>query len=228
MTTTFGYISPEQQMQDRAEFARKGIARGRSVCVLKTGPGIVFVAENHSSTLHKVSEIYDRIGFAAVGRYHEFESLRIAGIRHADMRGYSYDRADVTGRSLAGAYSQLLGGAFASSVDKPFEVELIVGELGDDVGSDVLYRISYDGVITDERSFSVVGGDAERTAKAIGEGYAPDISLAAAVRLAAASLTPDGALQAHQLEVALLDRAARNRRTFVRLDAARVGELLDA
>lgn len=220
------YVSPEQQMLDRAEFARKGIARGRSVAVIAADPGIVFVAENHSSTLHKVSEIYDRLGFAAVGRYHEFEQLRIAGIRHADMRGYSYDRADVTGRSLAGAYSQLLGAAFASSVDKPFEVELIVAELGTVPEGDVIYRISYDGVITDEQSYAVIGGDAERIAAAIGEGYGHDLTLAEATQLAATSLAPAGALGAEALEVAVLDRGVGRRRKFARLAQVDVEELL--
>ena len=124
------YVAPEQQMKDRAEFARKGISRGRSVVVLQYRDGIAFVAENPSHTLHKVSEIYDRIGFAAVGRYNEFENLRIAGIQYADLRGYSYDRRDVTGRGLANQYAQQLGTTFSSGVDKPFEVELIVAELG--------------------------------------------------------------------------------------------------
>ncbi|GAB3927955.1 hypothetical protein GCM10027613_44500 [Microlunatus endophyticus] len=125
------YVAPEQQMKDRADYARKGIARGRSVIVIDYADGILFVAENRSQALHKVSEIYDRIGFAAVGRYNEFENLRIAGIRHADFRGYSYDRSDVTGRALANAYAQLLGTIFSSGGEKPYEVELIVAELGE-------------------------------------------------------------------------------------------------
>ena len=127
------YVAPEQQMKDRADFARKGIARGRSVVVLHYADGIVFVAENRSQALHKVSEIYDRIGFAAVGRYNEFENLRMAGIRYADFRGYSYDRTDVTGRGLANAYAQLLGTIFSSGGEKPYEVEIVVAELGADV-----------------------------------------------------------------------------------------------
>ena len=124
------YVAPEQQMKDRADFARKGIARGRSVIVLHYADGILFVAENRSQALHKVSEIYDRIGFAAVGRYNEFEKLRTAGIRYADLRGYSYDRTDVTGRGLANAYAQLLGTIFSSGGEKPYEVEIVVAELG--------------------------------------------------------------------------------------------------
>ncbi|MCG6566525.1 proteasome subunit alpha [Tessaracoccus sp. ZS01] len=205
------YVSPEQQMMDRAEFARKGIARGRAVVVLRYAGGIAMVAENHSTTLNKVAEIYDRIGFAAVGRYNEFETLRIAGIRHADLRGYSYDRRDVTGRSLAGAYSQLLGGAFASGGEKPYEVELIVAELGEEPTGDVLYRISYDGVITDEQELAVIGGDAERVAEVVRAGFTPDAPLGDAVTLAG------NALHSDQLEVAVLERGAGRRRTFRRL-----------
>ncbi|MHA7860371.1 proteasome subunit alpha [Tessaracoccus sp. Y36] len=205
------YVSPEQQMVDRAEFARKGIARGRAVVVLRYAGGIAMVAENHSTTLNKVAEIYDRIGFAAVGRYNEFETLRIAGIRHADLRGYSYDRRDVTGRSLAGAYSQLLGGAFASGGEKPYEVELIVAELGEEPTGDVLYRISYDGVITDEQELAVIGGDAERVAEVVRAGFTPDAPLGDAVTLAG------NALHSDQLEVAVLERGAARRRTFRRL-----------
>lgn len=205
------YVSPEQQSQDRAEFARKGIARGRAVAVVRYAGGIAMVADNHSTTLNKVAEIYDRIGFAAVGRYNEFEALRVAGIRHADLRGYSYDRRDVTGRSLAGAYSQQLGGVFASTVDKPFEVELIVAELGEEPSGDVLYRVSYDGVITDEDDLAVIGGDAERIAAQLRDGFDPEASLARvidAVRTALAS---------QQLEVAVLERGTGRRRTFRRL-----------
>ncbi|PID98053.1 MAG: proteasome subunit alpha, partial [Actinomycetales bacterium] len=141
------YVSPEQLMKDRADFARNGIAKGRSVVVLRCAAGILFVAENHSQSLHKVSEIYDCIGFAGVGRYNEFEALRIAGIRHADLRGYAYDRRDVTGRSIANAYAQLLGAAFSSSIEKPWEVEIIVAELGHDDAQDQIFKLSYDGVV---------------------------------------------------------------------------------
>lgn len=213
------YVSPEQQMLDRAEFSRKGIARGRAVVVLRYAGGIALVADNHSTTLNKVAEIYDRIGFAAVGRYNEFEQLRIAGIRHADLRGYSYDRRDVTGRSLAGAYSQLLGGAFSSAAEKPFEVELIVAELAEDPADDVLYRISYDGVITDEQQLAVIGGDAERVAAIVRDGFNPDAPLTDAVRLAG------NALGSTKLEVAVLERDVPRRRTFRRLTPTEVAAL---
>ena len=170
------YASPEQFMRDRSEYARKGIARGRSVVVTTYAGGVLFVAENHSPTLHKVSEIYDRIGFAAVGRYNEFENLRTAGIRLADVRGFSYDRRDVTGRWLANAYAQTVGSIF-SEHQKPFEVELCVAEVsgagaggvGTAVGADQLYRISYDGSIVDERRFVVMGGATEPVITALTE-----------------------------------------------------------
>lgn len=205
------YVTPEQQMQDRAEFARKGIARGRAVAVLRYGGGIALVADNPSTTLKKVAEIYDRLGFAAVGRYHEFEALRIAGIRHCDLRGYSYDRSDVTGRSLAGAYSQLLGGAFASAAEKPYEVELIVAELGEQPATDVLYRIGYDGVISDEPDVAVIGGEADRVAEVLRSGFNAEASLDEAVGLAGE------ALRSAQLEVAVLERCSPRRRTFRRV-----------
>ena len=220
------YVSPEQQMLDRAEFARKGIARGRSVAVLQIDAGIVFVAENHSSTLHKVSEIYDRIGFAAVGRYHEFEMLRVAGIQHADLRGYAYDRVDVTARSLAGTYSQLLGGTFASSGEKPYEVDLILAEVGERSDDDVLYRISYDGVIVDERHVSVIGGDADRIAASLRERHTLGLTVDDAVRTAAAALGNADPLVASQLEVAVLERESHRRRHFRRVTPQQVEGML--
>lgn len=204
------YVPAEQLMLDRAEFARKGISRGRAVAVVRYRDGIALIADNHSTTLHKVAEIYDRIGFAAVGRYNEFEALRVAGIRHADLRGYSYDRVDVTARSLAGAYSQQLGGVFASS-EKPFEVELIVAELGEEPSGDVLYRIGYDGVISDEHDLAVIGGDAERIATELRADFSADATLPDAIH--AVSL----ALASTQLEVAVLERGTGRRRVFRRL-----------
>jgi proteasome alpha subunit len=144
VTTPF-YISPEQIMKDKADYARKGIARGRSAVVLQYEAGILLVAENWSPALHKISEIYDQIAFAAVGRYNEFENLRIMGVRIADLRGYSYDRRDVTARGLANAYAQTLGTIFSSAGEKPFEVEIVVAEVGEDYDSDQIYRLTYDG-----------------------------------------------------------------------------------
>src|SRR6266536_5425347 len=176
MTMPF-YASAEQIMRDRSEYARKGIARGRSVVVLTYADGILFVAENASSALHKVSEIYDRIGFAAVGRYNEFENLRIAGVRLADMRGYSYDRRDVTGRALANAYAQTLGAIFSSGGEKPLEVEILVAEIGASAAEDQIYRLTYDGSIADVRGYAVMGGPADQVSDYVGEHYKEGISL---------------------------------------------------
>ncbi|MGJ3509661.1 proteasome subunit alpha [Enemella sp. A6] len=225
------YVAPEQQMKDRADFARKGIARGRSVVVLQYADGICMVAENRSQTLHKISEIYDRIGFAAVGKYNEFENLRIAGIRHADMRGYSYDRADVTGRGLANAYAQLLGTIFSSGGEKPYEVELIVAELGSDPGHDEIYRLTYDGSVADEANFAVMGGATEAISAVVAEGYHDDIALDDAVRLAVHALGSDSAehrtLDVDSLEVAVLDRTRVAPRKFRRLNDRTLAEMLE-
>lgn len=224
MTNLPFYVSPEQQMDDRAAFARKGIARGRSVIVLRYADGYLFVADNPSSTLHKVSELYDRIGFAAVGRYHEFEALRVAGIRQADLRGYAYDRRDVSGRALTHTYAQVLGGVFASAVEKPYEVELCVAEVGESPDGDRLYRITYDGSVADERDRTVIGGQADAIADRLGDLGVPDgLTLADALRAARRAL---GGLPATDLEVAVLDRT-RPRRTFVRLSDDRVTALME-
>ncbi len=176
------YVAPEQQMKDRADYARKGIGRGRSVIVMHYAEGILFVAENRSQALHKVSEIYDRIGFAAVGRYNEFENLRTAGIRYADLRGYSYDRTDVTGRGLANAYAQLLGTIFSSGGEKPYEVEIIVAELGASQELDQIYRLTYDGSVGDEQDFAVMGGSAERPTAYLKDTYRTGASLEDSIR----------------------------------------------
>ncbi|MGN6331400.1 MAG: proteasome subunit alpha [Motilibacteraceae bacterium] len=225
MTMPF-YVSPEQLMKDRADFARKGIARGRSVVVLAYADGILFVAENPSRALHKISEIYDRIAFAAVGKYNEFENLRIAGVRLADLRGYSYDRRDVTGRGLANAYAQTLGTIFTQE-SKPYEVEIVVAEVGEGPEDDQIYRLTYDGSVADEHGFVAMGGQADQIAAALQEGWREAMPLADAVRLAIRVLGRDGggeprALTPAQLEVAVLDRQ-RPRRKFRRV----VGPVLD-
>ena len=225
------YASAEQIMRDRSEYARKGIARGRSVAVLRYVDGIVFVAENASSALHKVSEIYDRIGFAAVGKYNEFENLRVAGIRLADMRGYSYDRRDVTARSLANAYAQTLGAIFTEQ-QKPYEVELCVAEVGATAAEDQIYRLSYDGTIADEPEFLVMGGQAEALTASLKRTYQKGLSLGDAVDVAVRALGSVGGenggsrtMLATQLEVAVLDRG-RQQRTFKRILGATLAALL--
>jgi proteasome alpha subunit len=226
------YVSPEQLMKDRADFARKGIARGRSVAVVQYADGIVFVSENPSQALHKVSEIYDRIAFAAVGRYNEFENLRIAGVRLADMRGYAYDRQDVTGRGLANAYAQTLGTIFSSGGEKPYEVEIFVAEVGDSPEQDQIYRLTYDGQVADEHGFAVMGGNAEAVATHMRERYQDGAGLEDAIRLAVEALgqgesesTPR-VIAARDLEVAVLDRTRPRQRKFKRLAADNLSAIL--
>src|SRR5690242_1493280 len=123
------YVSPEQVMKDRADYARKGIARGRSLVALECADGVLLVAENPSRTLYKISELYDRIAFAGVGKYNEFQSLKIGGVRLADLKGYQYSREDVTANGIANAYAQTLGQVFTHEM-KPYEVEILVAQVG--------------------------------------------------------------------------------------------------
>ncbi len=240
MTMPF-YSSVDQLLRDRSELARKGIARGRSVVVLTYTGGVLFVAENRSTALHKVSEIYDRIGFAAVGRYNEFETLRNAGIRMADVRGYSYDRRDVTARMLANFYAQVLGTSFVEQ-QKPYEVELCLAGVGENAEDDQLYRITYDGSITDEPQFVVMGGTTDPISAQLKNTYRSGQELGAAIGIAVEALqataTPSGSsgsggngasgervLGVRSLEVAVLDRT-RPRRTFRRITGAALRGLL--
>ncbi|MCW2699687.1 MAG: prcA [Blastococcus sp.] len=230
------YASAEQVMRDRSEYARKGISRGRSVAVLTYSDGVLLIAENPSSTLHKVGEIYDRIGFAAVGRYSEFESLRVAGVRLADVRGYSYNRRDVTGRVIANAYAQTLGAIFTEQM-KPYEVELCVAEVGDRPETDQLYRLTFDGSVVDEPDFVVMGGQADAVTGHLREHFLPGLGLADALQvgvraLSAVSPATTGAgsggptrLAAEQLEVAVLDRR-RPKRAFRRVVGSALRTLL--
>jgi proteasome alpha subunit len=222
------YVSPEQQMKDKADYARKNIARGRNVVVLQYDDGILFVADNPSRALHKISEIYDRMAFAAVGKYNEFETLRQAGVRYADVNGYMYDRRDVTARGLANAYATTLGTVF-TEMNKPYEVELVVAELGDDAASDQIYRLTFDGSVTDEHGYVTMGGQADQVAAALQENYREGLPLAQALRMGVRALErqdPNRRLPAEQLEVAVLDRN-RTHRLFRRLPAARIRSLLE-
>jgi proteasome alpha subunit len=228
------YASPEQFMRDRSEYARKGVSRGRSVVVLSYAGGVLFVAENPSTALHKVSEIYDRIAFAAVGRYNEYESLRSAGVRMADLRGYSYDRRDVTARALANAYSATLGSIFQEQGTKPFEVELCVAEVGASPADDELYRLTHDGSIGDEPGYVAMGGQAEAISNVLKQGHREDHTLAEAVKLGMDALCSVGGeggaprqLAPTQLEVAVLDRGKPGR-SFRRLVGAALTALLPA
>lgn len=222
MTQQF-YVSPEQLMKDRADFARKGIARGRSVVVISCADGIALIAENPSPSLHKIGEIYDKIAFAAVGKYNEFESLRQAGVRYADVRGYSYDREDVTARGLASVYAQSLGAVFTAE-QKPFEVELAVAEVAPTQEQDHLYRLTFDGSIADENGFVVMGGLADQISDVVSGAWEPELGFAGAMRLALRALAADkeaDALPATAVEAAVLDRTSEShrgsRRAFRRL-----------
>jgi len=218
------------RMKDKADYARKGIARGRNSVVIQYDGGILFVAPNPSRALHKVSEIYDRIAFAAVGRYNEYENLRIAGVRYADMRGYQYDRIDVTARGLANWYAQVLGTIFTES-NKPFEVEIVVAEVGVTPESDQMYRITFDGSVADEHGFVAMGGQADQVAAILKDRYADGLPLAGALGVAIAALSGQEGngerteISGTQLEVAVLARE-RVHRTFRRLTGSRLEDLL--
>ncbi|WP_194896635.1 proteasome subunit alpha [Catenulispora pinisilvae] len=229
MTTPF-YVSPEQIMKDRAEYARKGISRGRSVAVIFYDKGILFVGENPSRALHKISEIYDRIAFAAAGRYNEYEQLRIAGVRHADMRGYVYDRRDVTGRALANTYAQALGTMFSEGAGKPYEVELAVAEVGEKAAEDQGYRVTFDGQVTDIRGFQVLGGAADAVTQVLESSFEENAALETVLNAAVDALGRDGTeprtLTPNQLEVAVLDRTRTRVRKFRRITGPALASLL--
>jgi proteasome alpha subunit len=232
------YVSPEQTMRDKADYARKGVARSRSSVVLQYEGGILMVTPNVSSVLHKISEIYDRIAFAAVGRYNEYEVLRKAGVTYADVTGYQFDRGDVTARGLANWYAQALGTNFSEPSGKPYEVEIVVAEVGLLPDGDQIYRISWDGSVSDEPGFVAFGGQADQVAAVLKERFSDGMSLTEALAAALAALTPPAAsgqssngnqlqleLTAANLEVAILDRA-RAHRTFRRLHGTRLEELI--
>ncbi|MCB0990776.1 MAG: proteasome subunit alpha [Acidimicrobiales bacterium] len=219
------YVSPEQLIQDKADFARKGIARGRALVAMRYTDGIALVAENTSATLRKVSEIYDRIAFGGVGRYNEFDQLRIAGVRHADQKGFVYSREDVDARSLANQYAQIMGQIFTHE-PKPLEVEILVAEVGVEAGDDRIFHILYDGTVVDETDFAAIGGDSEAILARLEQAWSAGLDSAGAVRAAASVLAgEDRALAASDLEVALLARGT-HRRSFKRLSDAEVEQLL--
>jgi proteasome alpha subunit len=225
----FGYVSPEQVMKDKADYARRRINQIRSGVVISCEAGILFVAPNPSRALRKFSELYDKIAFAAVGRYNEFETLRKAGVRYADMTGFQYDRRDVTARGLADWYGQVLGSLFTDS-PKPYEVEIVVAEVGKTPADDEIYRITFEGSVADEREFVVIGGQADRVAAVIKEQYSAAMALSQAMKVAVESLAGqgDGAaepLTSGMLEVALLERD-RPHRAFRRITGARLEALL--
>jgi proteasome alpha subunit len=228
MTVPF-YVAPEQVMKDRADYARKGIARGRAMVAVRYADGVAMVAENSSATLRKISEIYDRIAFAGVGRYNEFDQLRVAGVRAADLKGYQYSRDDVDARSLANQYAQILGQIFTHEM-KPMEVEILVAEVGHTADGDQMFHINYDGTVFDERDYAVLGGDSAtistRFTEAAGDRLGDGFELGDAVRSAVSALAGrDRALSPEELEVALLVRG-EPRRCFKRLSDEEIAALL--
>jgi proteasome alpha subunit len=221
------YVSPEQLMKDKADYARQGIARGRSVLAFEYAAGIAFVAENPSATLHKISEIYDRIAFAGVGRFNEFEQLRVGGIRLVDLKGYSYSREDVTAKGLANAYSQTLGNIFTSEI-KPYECEILVASVGEDPGHNELFHILFDGSVSDRQGWVVMGGESDALSTRLKDGYPGEGgSLEDMVSLGHDALGSVGnrTIEAETLEVAVLDRE-RGRRKFRRLGDEEVAGIL--
>jgi proteasome alpha subunit len=221
------YVPPEQLMKDRSEYAHKGIARGKSVVGLEFQDGLLFIAENPSATLHKISEIYDRIAFAGVGKYSEFEDLRIAGVRLADLRGYSYGREDVKAKDIANAYSQALSTIFTQQM-KPYEVEILVGEISEDGGRNEVYHILFDGSVNDEQGFVGVGGHAEELSNALRGSYQEGWDLATSVREAVKALSAAEGRQIEpgSIEAGVLDRLRSQRRKFRRLPADEISGIL--
>jgi proteasome alpha subunit len=220
------YVPPEQIFKDRSEFARKGIAQGRSVVTMEYDSGILFLAENPSATLHKISEIYDRIAFAGVGKYSEFEDLRISGVRLADLRGYAYGREDVTAKTLANAYSQVLATIFTTQM-KPYEVEILVGEVGEEPEGNRIFNIKYDGFVADVKGSGAVGGRSEELSTRLRDGFRDGMSLQDSVRLAITALAEveERPVGGESLEAAVLDRA-RGRRKFRRLSDQELAEVI--
>ncbi|MEI6701397.1 MAG: proteasome subunit alpha [Actinomycetota bacterium] len=220
------YVGPEQMMKDKAEFAQKGIARGRSLVATVAADGIVLVAENPSRSLHKISEIYDRIAFGGVGKYNEYDQLRVAGVRQADMKGLAYSREDVDARALANAYAQYVGGVFANEHMKPLEVELVVAELGDASRQTQLYHVAYEGTITDRHDFVVLGGEAGQIMDRIEAHYDASHDVGRALQVAVTALAgPDRSLEAHEIEVAVLSNR-NGRRCFARVIGDELSSLL--
>jgi proteasome alpha subunit len=220
------YVAPEQLMKDRADFAQKGIARGRSLAAVEFDAGLLLCAENPSRNLRKVSEIYDRIAFAGVGRYNEYDQLRIAGIRHADVKGYNYSRDDVDPQALANQYAQMLGQIFTHET-KPLEVEILVAAVGFDRLGDRMFHIRYDGSVTDEDGFAVLGGDAEAIRERLGAAYDDGFDTAGALQAAVSALAgPERTLGSAELEVGILDRLDEGR-CFRRLENGEIDQLLN-
>ena len=218
------YVPPEQLVKDRAEYARKGIARGRSIVAMEYADGVLLLAENPSRTLYKISEIYDRIAFAGVGKYNEFEALRVAGIRHADLKGYMYGRPDVAAKGLANAFSQTLGNIFTHEI-KPYEVEILVAEVGINGESNRLFKVTYDGTLYDERGFCAIGGQADLMTQTLAERFKAPASLTDTVQMVAAVFGEVEQREVDGWEAAVLDETGE-RRMFRRLSQEEITSAL--
>ncbi|MBM3805109.1 MAG: proteasome subunit alpha [Actinobacteria bacterium] len=219
------YVPPEQFMKDRADYARKGIARGRAIVALQFDGGIAMISENPSTTLHKISEIYDRIAFAGVGKYNEFDQLRVAGVRAADLKGYQFSRHDVDARSLTNQYAQILSQMFSEG-PKPMEVELLIAEIGQDPSTDRMFHVLYDGTVLDEHDFAILGGDSEAVSTRLKTDFKPKSPLKDAVKIAVKALSgPERKLSNTELEIALLERNGK-RRCFRRVEDDEIQKLL--
>lgn len=222
------YVAPEQLMKDRSDYAHKGIARGRSVMGLEFTDGLLFLAENPSTTLHKISEVYDHIAFAGVGKYSEFEELRIAGIRLADLRGYQYGREDVKARDLANAYSQALSTIFTQQM-KPYEIEILVGEVNGEGDGISIYHVLFDGSVSDEQGYVAMGGHAEELTDALRDRYQAGWDLATAMRTAVqilATVPETREVPGEQIEAGVLDRTREQRRKFRRVSPDEISAAL--
>ena len=219
------YVSPEQLMKDRADYARKGITRGRAAIVSVFSDGVLLCAENPSNTLRKIGEIYDRIGFIGVGKYNEFDQLRVAGVRHADLKGYSFSREDVDARWLANQYAQTLGQYFTHEM-KPLEVEIAIAEIGEETGSDQIFHLLYDGTVMDTETFVVIGGETETVKTRLEESWKSNQPLTDILNQAVSALAgPARTLRADDLEVAVLGRG-NGRRAFRRIENEALDEHL--
>ncbi|HLU53123.1 MAG TPA: proteasome subunit alpha [Acidimicrobiia bacterium] len=214
------YVAPEQLVRDKAEFARKGIARGRSIIAVEYATGLLLMAENPSRSLRKIAEVYDRIAFAGVGRYNEYDTLRKAGVRQADLMGYLYSREDVNAMALATAFAQTLGSIFSHEL-KPYEVEILIAELGREGEEHKLYRVSYDGTLSDERHFAAIGGKAEELVAALEELWQPGLTLEEALDIGTEAFRRAEERESEGWELVALD-AANGRRTFRRLDESEI------
>jgi proteasome alpha subunit len=230
------YVSPEQIMQEKEDFARKGIEKAKEVIALEYQDGIVMVAENPLATVFKISEIYDRITLAATGLYPDYEALRVAGIQAAEVKGFTYNREDVTAKWLTNVYSQHIGAIHRQADAKPLEIELLLCEIREDASSsNRIYHLSFDGTFWEDNRYAVIGGRAEKITANLEDKYTEGLDLNGAVKLAVKVFETLEAevgnehpyeITADTIEAAVLDET-RNRRKFRRLLPDELNEILN-